>query len=285
MNILFPETLAALWQAWREHPDASIFAGGTDLFVRLRGKSVQPDVLIGLERLSELNFISAEGDKLVVGAAVNVEELRNNQALDSLQVLREALDSFASPPIRHSATIGGNLCTASPAGDCLPALYVLDAIVILASVTGRREMAVADFIIEPGRTALAPGEIVAAVKIPLPPREAITSYSKVGKRKALAIAVTSMASVVIPGPGRQLSRVRLAWGSVGPTVATLPETERLLAGKPLTMELLRQAAAQVAAAVKPIGDVRSSAAYRRQVAGNLLLKALWPYSNEGRDKT
>ena len=279
MKILFPKTVASLWQTWREHPDANVFAGGTDLFVRLRGKSIQPTVLIGLEWLNELNFISMDGDNLVVGAAVSLEELRNHQVLDRLQVLREALDSFASPPIRHSATIGGNLCTASPAGDCLPPLYVLDAVVTLASEAGRREMAVADFIAGPGRTALAPREIVTVVKIPLPPSDAITSYSKVGKRKALAIAVTSLALAAALEPDRQLTHVRLAWGSVGPTGTALPEIEQLLTGKPLTMELLRQAAAQVAAAVKPIDDVRSSAAYRRQVAGNLLVKALWPYSS------
>ena len=285
MKIIFPETLAALWQARQEYPDAVVLAGGTDLFVRLRGHSLQPPVFIGLERLSELNFIRIEGDTLLVGAAVNLEELRSHSALARVQVLRDALDSFASPPIRHSATIGGNLCTASPAGDCLPPLYVLDAVVTLASEAGRREMAVADFIAGPGRTALAPREIVTVVKIPLPPSDAITSYSKVGKRKALAIAVTSMALAAALEPDRQLSHVRLAWGSVGPTVTALPEIEQLLTGKPLTMELLRQAAAQVAAAVKPIDDVRSSAAYRRQVAGNLLVKALLPFTYKGRDKT
>lgn len=277
MKIIFPETLEALWQARQEYPDASVLAGGTDLFVNLRSKRIQPAVLIGLERLKELNFITTDGDKLVVGAAVCLEELRNHQALARLQVLREALDSFASPPIRHSATVGGNLCTASPAGECLPPLYVLNATVTLARAAGQRELVIDDFIVGPGQTALRPGEIVTAVTIPLPPYDALTSYSKVGKRKALAIAVTSMALVAVPGRDRQLSCVRLAWGSVGPTVMVLPQIEELLTGKPLTAELLKQAADQVALAVKPIDDVRACAAYRRQLAGNLLVKSLLPY--------
>lgn len=274
MKIVFPETLAALWQARREYPDAPVFAGGTDLFVTLRGKSVQPAALIGLERLRELNFISAEDNKLVVGAAVCLEELRCHQALDRLQVLREALDCFASPPIRHSATIGGNLCTASPAGDCLPPLYVLDAVVSIAGEAGGREMAVADFITGPGKTKLAAGEIVTAVTIPLPPPGVVTSFIKVGKRKALAIAVASLALAAVPLPNRGLSSVKLAWGSVGPTVITLPQVEELLTGQPLTEKLLRQAAAEVSTGVRPIDDVRASAAYRRQLAGNLLVKVL-----------
>lgn len=277
MKVFFPETLGALWQARQEYHDAAVLAGGTDLFVRLRGNSVQPVVLIGLERLRELNFITTEGDKLVVGAAVCLEELRNHQALARLQVLQEALDSFASPPIRHSATVGGNLCTASPAGDCLPPLYALKASVTLASAAGRRELVIDDFIVGPGQTALRPGEIVTAVTIPLPPYNALTSYNKVGKRKALAIAVASMALIAVPGQDRQLSCVRLAWGSVGPTVMVLPQIEELLAGKVLTAELLKQAADQVALAVKPIDDVRACAVYRRQLAGNLLVKALLPY--------
>lgn len=186
--------------------------------------------------------------------------------------LWQAIAVLGSPPVRHSATLGGNICTASPAGDTLPPLYVFDARVEIQSDKQRRRVPIRDFILGPGRIALCPGEIVTGVVIPLPPPGTLSTYEKVGKRKAMAIAVASLACLLVRDERGFVTWVKLAWGSVGPIVTTLPAVEKLLYGQRLSPELLRRAGTMVAASVAPLDDVRASGAYRRQVAGNLLLR-------------
>jgi xanthine dehydrogenase FAD-binding subunit len=173
--------------------------------------------------------------------------------------------------IRNQATLGGNLCTASPAGDGLPPLLALDASLELASEHDARTLGVEEFLLGLGRSALKPGEIVLAVRIPLPPKGAVQHFEKVGKRRSLAIAVASLAACLRLENGL-VAEARLAFGSVAPSAMRCRDAEGELVGRPLLHETLEAAARRVRDAVRPISDVRASAEYRREVAGNLVLR-------------
>lgn len=272
MQIFFPATLDELWKLFEQHPAGRVLAGGTDLLVRLRKSNNKPPALFCLERLTELQQLTQEQDKIFIGAGVTIQQLLEHKTIEQrLQALWEAANVFASPPIRHSATLGGNLCTASPAGDMLAPLYVFGAVIVVASSRGLRRIPIADFILGPGNTVLQAGELVTGVSIPLPTAAVQSYYHKVGKRQALAIAVVSLAACLEIGQDNKVNQIKLAWGSVGKTIVMLPEVAAFLQGKVLTETLLQQAAALVADGVSPIDDVRAGAAYRRQVSGNLLL--------------
>lgn len=271
MEVLFPRTLEELWAMFAACPGGRVLAGGTDLLVELRKTGDKPSVVFCLERLTALQHIERVGRELCIGAGVTLQRLLECPVVEQeFPALRQALSVLGSPPVRHGATLGGNICTASPAGDTLPPLYVFDASIELSSDKEQRRLSIRDFMIGPGRTALRPGEIVTGIVIPLPPPGAASTYHKVGKRKALAIAVASFAALVVRDGSGIVKQIKLAWGSVGPIITTLPEIEDFLRGESLSPERLRQAGAMAAAAVAPIDDIRASAAYRRQLTGNLL---------------
>ena len=258
------------------HPDARLIAGGTDLLVRLRREPCAAP-LISLERVGALQGIEEidEDGVLAIGALTRIAELVRSPLLaDRAPLLQRAACDFAAPAIRNMATLGGNLCTASPAGDCLPPLYALGAQVEVASLAGCRRLPIADFILGPGRTVLACGEIVTRVLLPARDRFVWQAYEKIGRRQSLAISVVSFAGLLRVDAARCVSAAHLAWGSVGPTVVSAPELAGWLVGKPLDQALIEQAVESARAAVCPIGDLRASAVYRRSLAGNLLRRFL-----------
>jgi xanthine dehydrogenase FAD-binding subunit len=271
-----PDCLADALALVDRHPDARLIAGGTDLLVRLRREpSVAP--LVNLERVSELQGVDASSADgvLAIGALTRIAELLRSPLLaDRAPLLQRAASDFAAPAIRNMATLGGNLCTASPAGDCLPPLYALGAQVEVASLAARRRLPIADFIRGPGRTALARGEIVTRVLLPARDRFVWQAYEKIGRRQSLAISVVSFAGLLRVDAACCVSAAHLAWGSVGPTVVSAPELAAWLVGKPLDQALIEQAVERARAAVCPIDDLRASAAYRRALAGNLLRRFL-----------
>lgn len=273
MEVLFPRTLEELTKMRADRPDGVIMAGGTDLLVKLRHTGQTPPALFCTERMEELQRLDILDEEIVIGAAVNLQRLLQCETVKrELTVLYQALSELASPPVRHSATLVGNVCTASPAGDTLPPLYVLDATVEVCCATGSRRQPVSEFITGPGRTTLQAGEMVTSIRVPRPAATMRSMYYKVGKRKAMAISVASMAARLATSGDGTITDVKLAWGSVGPTVTTAPAVAAYLLGRPLSVECLREAGRIAAAAVCPIDDLRASADYRRCVAGNLLLR-------------
>lgn len=277
MDVLTPKSLPELCAALAL-PGARALAGGTDLLVRLRAEARRgaeaPPALVRLDGVPELRGISTTSSGVLrLGAcSTHAELLENRDVREHLQPLGQALADLGSPAIRNMGTLGGNLCTASPAGDCLPPLTVLGAEVELAGPAGLRRMPLEEFITGPGRTRLAPGEVVVAVVAAPSGGFAVRHFEKVGRRGALAIAVVSLAALLqLDGRGR-VAVARLAWGSVGPTVWRCPEAEAALLGSRPTLTALRRAAAIVRERVRPIDDVRASAEYRREVAGSLLLR-------------
>ncbi len=270
-EVFCPRNSAELWSLQKNHPKTAVFCGGTDLLVRMRAGQSPPETLICLERLPEINRIKASPDEIAVGAAVTHTRILNDPLMQSrFPVLITALKHLGSPHIRNMGSIGGNIMTASPAGDCLPPLYILQAEIELKSETGTRRLPLADFITGPGRTRIEKTEILSRIFLPGQAAFSHHLFEKVGLRKSLSIAVVSIAALYNLSPDNTISDIRLAWGSIGPTIVRRPEIEKFLLGKTLSPELLKQAADRLREQIKPISDIRAGAAYRRQVAGNLL---------------
>jgi len=272
-EVLLPASLMELWTALARWPQAGLFAGGTDLLVRLRRQQARPEALVCLERVTELMVLEEREGGLFLGAGVTHTQLLAHPLVQQrLPVLAQALAVLGSPLVRNMGTLGGNLVTASPAGDILPPFYALGAQVELRSAKGSRSLPIHRFILGPGRVDLQPGEIVTGVVVDGASGYNLQHYEKVGQRQALAIAVVSLAALLRLSPEGLVEKARLAWGSVGPTVVTCPAAEAVLVGRPLTLVSLQEAAGLAQEAVSPIDDLRASAAYRRAVAGNLLLR-------------
>lgn len=270
-KVFLPTTVYDVRDILAEEPKAALYGGGTDLLVQLRAGKIDPSVLVCLERTAGLRGIEDAGDAVKIGAATTHATLLKDPIIrEHFPVLAKAVSVLGSPPIRNMGTIGGNIVTASPAGDTLPALHVLDAEVEILSPQGVRRSPVRDFIRGPGVVALDKGDLVTAIWIRKTPSWGIHHYEKVGRRKALACAVASMAAVVAVSAGGLIERVRLAWGSVGPRVVTSLEVEAALVGKRLQPEDLGLVAGLVERCVEPIDDVRATAEYRRIVAGALV---------------
>ena len=272
-KVFLPRTVDALWKVIADHPGVQVFGGGTDLMVWMRSRRVSPAVLVGLERIEALNGITENDTTVSIGAATSHAAILENPLVRKwFPVLVQALETLGSPHIRRMGTLGGNIMTASPAGDSLPPLLVLGATVELRSALGTRRLSIEKFILGPGQTALKPGEILTAVSIPKTAEDSLHHFEKVGLRKAMACAVASLAAIINVSSAGRFDRVRLAWGSVGPTVVRLPDVENALVGRPLSRDTLESVLPLVQKQLTPIDDVRASAAYRRQVAGNLLLR-------------
>jgi CO/xanthine dehydrogenase FAD-binding subunit len=273
VKVILPKTLAGLWEALGDHPEAMVFAGGTDLIVKIRAQIADPPVIVGLEKIPELQGISDEEDAIVIGSCTTHREILIHQAVKKfLPILQQAVHVLGSPPIRNMATIGGNICTASPAGDTLPSLYVYDAEIELISSADRRRMKIADFIIGSGKTAIGKGEILASVRIPKHHGFAIHHFEKVGQRKAMSISIASLAAMVNTDTSGSIESIACAWGSVAPTVVRSANIEDALKGLRFSREDLQVLFPLIFEAVAPISDVRASAEYRRHLAANLLLR-------------
>ncbi len=275
VQVLLPVTLEELWSILAAVPGAALYAGGTDLLVKKRAGLVDSPCLVCLERIDALQGVRDNGEALFIAAAFTHGRILEHPSVRTeFPVLAQALRVLGSPPIRHMGTIGGNIVTASPAGDTLPALYALDAEVEIRSRDHSRRLPIGDFIRGPGSVALNTGEILAGVWLRKAPHWNIQHYEKVGRRKAQACAVASMAALVQLTDAGRIERIRLAWGSVGPFVITAPDVEAALTGRVLSLESLESVRGMVEHVVAPIDDLRASAEYRRSVAGALLLRLL-----------
>ncbi len=271
--VLLPDSLEALWAEMDAHPQARLFAGGTDLLVHLHTGRAQAGDLIGLERIGELRGVREDGDAIFIGATTPVTRLIEDARIaGEFPVLTAALATIGGPALRNMATLGGNLCTASPAGDSLPALYVLEAELVLQSRHGQRKVSIREFILGPGRTALAAGEIVSAIRLRRNHGFNLQHFEKVGQRQAHAISIASLAVCATLSDDQTVSTIRCAWGSVGPTMVESETVHAALLGRVLNEATLAEAAEAARMAVAPIDDIRATAAYRRQVAGNLLFR-------------
>jgi len=258
MEVVSPTNLAEALRVQAERPDAVPIQGGTDVMVELNFDRGRPEVLLNLNEVPELRGWSRENGALRLGSGLTYAETMEAPLADLLPALAEASRTVGSPQIRNRGTIGGNLGTASPAGDALPPLLIEGASVELASVRGLRTMPLREFVVGPKQNAAEPDELITAVRVE--PSGASQTFMKVGPRNAMVIAVCSLALVA----DRDRDELRASFGSAGPVagLVTSPISEA------------SSFAEQVAKAATPIDDVRGTAAYRRHALRVLASRAL-----------
>jgi len=271
--VLVPESLEEACAALARLPGATLLAGGTDLMVGINAGRHRPEHVIAVGRLAELRAWRRDGDHLVLGAGVTYRHLLEPPLAELVPVLAQAARSVGSPQIRNAGTLGGNLGTASPAGDGVAALVALGGTVRLRSLDGERDVDLAAFVTAPRRTLRRDDELIVAVRVPV--LDGPQEFLKVGTRNAMVIAVASAALVVDP-PARA---VRLALGSVAPRPLRATPAEALAAE---VVDWSRRRAPEGAAEgfgrlaadeASPIDDHRSSAAYRRHAVRVLARRA------------
>jgi CO/xanthine dehydrogenase FAD-binding subunit len=283
LDILQPATLGEALDMRAAHPDAVALAGGTDLMVELNFDRLRPPAVLDLTRVPELREWAPEDGRLRVGAGVSYTRIIDELGV-RLPGLAIASRTVGSLQIRNRGTVGGNLATASPAGDGLPPLYTSDAVIELASVRGTRRVPVAEFVTGPKRTALAPDELITAFV--LPPAGGPQQFAKVGTRNAMVIAVCSVSVALWP----EERRVATCVGSAGPMPLPAPEADAFIAGvleehdywasrAPLPDVALARFGELAGQAARPIDDVRGTAAYRRHAVGVMARRTLgWAWS-------
>jgi xanthine dehydrogenase small subunit len=267
----------------QRRPELRVIAGGTDLMVQLHHGAAPAAALLDLWRVDELRGIRLVGGVLEVGALTTYTELLGSADVRrEVPILAEAAASVGAVQIQNRGTIGGNLANASPAADLAPVLSVLDAEVELRSLGAARRLSIHDFFVSYRKTALAPDELLTAVRVGVPATSERLCYRKVGTRRAQAISKVVMAAA-LRVEGGSVAALRVAAGSVAPTVVRLRETERLARGLvPSAMRSQRAALDEaVARDIRPIDDVRSTADYRRRVLANVLLRFIEEATHHG----
>ena len=262
MDVYLPRTLDEALQQKSAHPDAISLAGGTDVMVEINFGRLRPAGIIDLTRIPELREWRREDSHLFLGAGVPYSRIVRELA--DFVPLVQASRSVGSPQIRNRGTVGGNLGTASPAGDALPVLAAYDAEVVLQNRRGTRSLPWHTFLEGPKKTAMAPDELIVGTRWQVV--NGPGSFSKIGTRNAMVIAVAGLCLQV----DLDARRLRVALGSVGPTILRATEAERFIAerltwddpGAPVTDEIVAEFAELVGRAAKPIDDVRGTARYR-----------------------
>ena len=277
-----PGTLAEAAQLLDNYQGkATMLAGGTDLMPQMKAgvKTIAAN-FINISRIAELNGISVVEDKIRIGALTTITAIQESALIKQhASVLSDTANAFASGQIRNSATVGGNLCNASPAGDiCIP-LLVLDAEVELSSFSdgklSTRRLALKDFFISPGRSQCQTNEILSFVEFTIDP-QGIGFFEKFGTRPALDISIVSI-GFHASNANEQLSNVRISLGAVGPTPLRAFATEKALENvklKELTPAFITSVEAIIAGEITPITDVRASAWYRKELVSKLLKRIL-----------
>jgi len=270
-----PRSLAEALRALDDDLAATVLAGGTDLMVDVNAGRHRPTSVVSLTRVPELAGWRREGDEVVLGACLTYADMERGELATLVPALAQAARTIGSPQIRAAATLGGNIGTASPAGDTLPVLAALDAVVELAGRSGVRRVGLDELIVGVKQTSLRPGEIVTAVRLPV--LRGGQEFLKVGSRNAMVISVVIVA-VVVDLDGRT---VRAALGSVAPVPLRAREAEEYVGahvdwsrGEVSGPEVALRFGALCAAATTPIDDHRSSADYRRQAVAVCASRAL-----------
>jgi xanthine dehydrogenase FAD-binding subunit len=277
-HYLAPASLPELLQLAAEHR-ATILAGGTDLLPRWqRGAGPAPAAVVSLRGLADLSGVTRTGAEVRVGAATPLSAIASHPIIAAAApVLALAASRVACPQVRNRATIGGNLCNASPAADTAIPLLLLDAVLDLACFAPggltAREVPLTDFFRGPGATVLRPGDLLTQIRFNALPEGAFAAWDKFGTRPAMEIAVASL-GVALRFEGHTVTHARVAYGSVAPVPLRGRGAEAQLVGKPLAGDTSARCVAAARAEISPITDVRASADYRREVVGVLLRRML-----------
>ena len=275
IRYLAPATLDEAVGAFAAAGAARILAGGTDLLVQMRAGTQMPGTIIDIKKIPELTAIEdLGGGAFRIGAAVSGAALAEHKGFaKAWPGVLEAINLIGSKQVQGRASPGGNLCNSSPAGDSVPAMVAAGAVVTVQGPNGRREMPVEAVPAGPGRTTLAPGEIVVSFTFPARPQGASDAYLRMIPRTEMDIAVVGL-GVNLTMEGGVVKAARVGLGAVAPTVLLVEDAAKALIGSRLEDAAVEAAAAACRAACKPIDDKRGTIAYRTKVAGVLLKRVV-----------
>jgi CO/xanthine dehydrogenase FAD-binding subunit len=254
----------------------AVLAGGTDLLVNLKKAQSGPEHLLDLAGIEGLDRVEMDQGRLRLGPMLSAGFLaRDSLVRKEAPALALGAAALGSPQVRNRATLGGNICNARPAGDMSVALMAMGASVLLRGAEGEREVGLDKFILGPGRTSLAPGELLTGVMVPKAPPNTGGGFQKLGLRKALEIALASVACrLTLDRDQKTILDAGLALGAVGPTPLVSPGAVKALAGQKADAKTLASAAGAAAEDARPIDDHRGSAEYRRAMVEVLAGRAL-----------
>ena len=275
MGVIIAKSVNEACAVLAENPATTVLAGGTDLMVQANRGAHSLESVLDLSRIPELKNWALEGSEMVLGAGISYTDLADPQIAALVPALTQAARTVGSPQIRNAGTLGGNLATASPAGDTIPVLVAMDAVLQLISSTENREVAITEFITGVKTNALKPGEIIQSIKMPVfqGPQE----FLKVGTRNAMVISVVSLA-LVTDYLGKKL---RVGVGSVSPVPFRATAAEEFIAqefdwetNSALSEKVINKFSELVADSTKPIDDHRGTADYRKHAVGVLAKRAL-----------
>ena len=275
MNYEAPESIeSAVALLVNSGNETKIFAGGTDLIVQMKEDRIEPTTLIDIKKIKQARDINITSDAISIGAAVTGAEI--GECLDLQRLLPgvvEAVQYIGSDQVQGRATIGGNLCNASPAADSVPALIAARANIVIAGPDGMRSLAVEDFLLRPGQTVLSANEFVVSLEMPHPPQKYGEAYLRFTPRSEMDIAVVGVGVSVILAPDGTCVAARIAVGAVAPTARLVANASKILCGKALNVDVLDQVSAAVSAACEPINDKRGTVEFRTEVAGVMAARA------------
>ncbi|HUR33137.1 MAG TPA: FAD binding domain-containing protein [Vicinamibacterales bacterium] len=265
-----PRTVAGAVAVIAADPGAMILAGGTDLLVQYQAGVRTPSAFVDVKRIPEFMQIVADDRGVTIGAATPAADITAHETIRSwFPGLVEGVHLIGSTQIQGRGSIGGNLCNGSPAADSTCPLIAAAAVALIAGPQGEREVPVDQFVVAPGRTVLAPGELLVSVRLPRPAPGTGDAYQRLIPRSEMDIAVASAGvSVTLDAQGI-CTAARVVIGAVAPTALIVPEAAAALVGSAIGGDALSAAAAAASAAARPIDDKRGTVAYRRTVVGVL----------------
>jgi CO/xanthine dehydrogenase FAD-binding subunit len=256
---------------------AKVLAGGTDLIVQMKNGNARPAILVDAKKIPELNRLELDdGKSLYIGAAVALSKIVAFPPVkERFGVLYQACSIIGSLQLRNRGTIGGNICNAAPSADTAPPLLCLGAKAIVARLGGNRKVPLGSFFHGPGKTALAPNELLVGIEVPAPPPHSSGCYLRHTPRQDMDIAVVCVASFLVLASQKNLCQeARIALGAVAPTPIRVPQAEAILTGRVLTEEAIEETAEKVTEAARPISDMRGSAGYRKELVRLLTRRTL-----------
>jgi carbon-monoxide dehydrogenase medium subunit len=275
-EMLCPKTLEEALDclADNNHRQTKILAGGTDLVVRLREGFLKPDVIVDITRIKKLSEAKEVDGYVRIGAACTMSQIVDSKIVRKFgNCLVQAALEIGSEQIRNRATIGGNICNASPAADTIPALLVLEATARIESKDGVKDMPLEELLVGPGNTVLGAQEILTFISFKKEKENQLSVFFKLGKRKAQAISVVNGAlALELDTSKKKFTNFRIALGSVAPRTIRLKNVEERLIGYNVGREIIEEAADLIEESISPISDIRASAAYRKKVSRNLFIK-------------
>ena len=285
MEYILPQSVDEALSILNSKPDSAVFAGATDLIPQIRGGRPEPGLLVDLKNIPSLVDIGFSNKTWKIGAATPVAMIKNNSKLTKdFPGLSEASALIGSDQIQNRASLGGNVCTASPGADTVPSLMVNEALAVIAANDGSRTIPVNQVITGPGTTSLASGEFIIEFLLEQPPSRTSDAYERFIPRTEMDIAVVDAAARISLDESGNCKEARVAIGAAAPTVIRVPEAEAILHGKKINDQLLAEVMEVVSTACNPINDKRGTVEYRRQVAGVLAKRVILLAEKRALDK-